>query len=666
MPRGKTLEENMKQIQEKLDQLATAQDTQQRGAISRTFANIKNRFRRYKDAKEKKELDKRLTEMLKKNQSPKAKKKILDLISILRKTPTPTPPPGTPPGTPTPESSSASSSASSSGSITPTPESSSASSSGSATPQEDQPLLQKEEKKEKRGPGRPRKSRNPVGRPSNVQLMTKAEQQDKNIKSVIDKVTEGKLPEELIEKIQEIYSFNPNPVERAQQDIEKRRERMAETKRKNKEEIERKQQEEKEKRQQQEKEQKELQKQQEEAQLIETVRASTQLTDNVNKAEEQGSNTEIITPDYLSAGQQRPILIESKYDVPPPNLRPQVNELMNDKVETVPDAININPNQPGRIEAEARDYLFRPNFILNESSYFDKKKQREELEKAFRESDEREAIAFEELNHARATNALHNPLSSSSNPDNSNYENTTEDKRNQLLEEAQGLEFSDDAINNITNLTPEGVENTYNEFLGRQPSGRQPTGRQPTLEQQLRERAGNIARSRRGSEESQLGQRLGQIGAGAQAGAIAGARQGMQRGGLRGALEGGAEGGLRGGVAAGIAGQLGGGLVGQVAQMGAQAGISDILGRIRRLGAGDDQPDGGVDIKTQIDNINQELSAIKDPLKYPEFKEKEIYRFPGPDEQKKGVQLVQNGITEYLNDVNLYGGGYEYQEILDL
>jgi hypothetical protein len=177
-----------------------------------------------------------------------------------------------------------------------------------------------------------------------------------------------------------------------------------------------------------------------------------------------------------------------------------------------------------------------------------------------------------------------------------------------------------------------------------------------------------------GLEESQLGQRLGQIGAGAQAGAIAGARQGMQ-GGLRGAMEGGLEGGVRGGVAAGIAGQLGGGFLGQLAQMGAQEGISDILGRIRRMGG--DGPDGkvdddgddrgeGDDIKRQIDNINQELGQITDPLKYPEFKEKEIYRFPGPGEQKKGVQLVQNSITEYLNDVNLYGGGYDYEPVMDL
>jgi hypothetical protein len=80
---------------------------------------------------------------------------------------------------------------------------------------------------------------------------------------------------------------------------------------------------------------------------------------------------------------------------------------------------------------------------------------------------------------------------------------------------------------------------------------------------------------------------------------------------------------------------------------------------------GDDRGEGD-DIKRQIDNINQELGAIKDPLKYPEFKEKEIYRFPGPGEQKKGVQLVQNSITEYLNDVNLYGGGYDYEPVMDL
>ena len=140
-------------------------------------------------------------------------------------------------------------------------------------------------------------------------------------------------------------------------------------------------------------------------------------------------------------------------------------------------------------------------------------------------------------------------------------------------------------------------------------------------------------------------------------------------GGLRQAVAGGLEGGVRGGVAAGIAGQLGGGLVGQMTQLGAQEAITDILGRLRGLVSGEDgDGDNGDEIKRQIDNINQELGQIiKDPLKYPEMKETEgYYRFPGPGEQKKGIQLVQNSVTEYLNDVNLFGNGYEYEPIMDL
>ncbi len=438
-----------------------------------------------------------------------------------------------------------------------------------------------------------------------------------------------------------------------------------------------------------EKKQQEQLKQQEQEQLIQTVRESTQLTDNVNKAEEQGSNTQIITPDYLLTGQQQPNLGEMKNNIPPPNMRNpailtpeqqeqwekqlqttreglnQINELLNDQVETVPDVINVNQNQIGINESTTRQQEQDKTFQEGELGYTYQKTRQEFYERFQKFKEE-----FNEP-YATWTNEkikLNNPSSSSSNPDNTNYENNREDKTNQILEVAESVGEPQQTIyDDIETLDDDEFENLYTGLFG------QPTQEQPTQEQQLRSRAdilsGRVSSGRgllSGLEESNLGQRLGQIGAGAQAGAIAGARQGMQRGGIRGALEGGAEGGLRGGVAAGIAGQLGSGVVGELAQMGAQAGISDILGRIRRLGAGDDQPDGGVDIKTQIDNINQELSAIKDPLKYPEFKEKEAYRFPGPDEQKKGVQLVQNSVTEYLNDVNLYGGGYDYSPVLDL
>ena len=679
MPPKKSLEENMGQIQAKLNELAESQDAGQKGKIRTAINNIKNRFKKYTDAKQKKELDKRLTEMLKKNQSPEAKKNILDLISILRKTPTPTPPPGTPPGTPTPEPSSASSS-------------------GSATPQEDQPLLQKEEKEEKpkRGRGRPRKPRNPVGRPSNVQQLAEAEkkeaEQKENLELLMDAGVGGP------DLAGEIGKMLGQPTERVKKEIEERKQQQQQ---KTKETKERKQQE----RKQQEKEQQQQQKQQEEAQLIQTVRESAQLTDNVNKAEEQGSNTQIITPEYLLRERPRVEIVESKYGVPPPNQRPLVNELMNDEVETVPDLINVNQNQTGINESTTRQ---REQDITSQESQlgFAHEQDKKRWEEQKRSMDERieqmtrdiDGPLQADLSRIRNRN---NPITSSSMPDNSNYRNRTEDKRSVLLDYAQELQFSDDKLKELSEMNEQRIDEVYNDYLNTiqdqsddgdtgyytdvdedqmnreylETFALETPGLIPSHEEQLGQRIRTLKGRSSGRgllaplHESQLGQRFGQIGTGAQAGAIAGARQGM-RGGLRRAIEGGLEGGLRGGVAAGIAGQLGGGLAGQLAQMGAQEGISDILGRLRGLvsggGDGDDGGDGADEIKRQIDNINQELGAIKDPLKYPEFKEKEMYRFPGPGEQKKSVQLVQNSVTEYLNDVNLYGAGYEYEPIMDL
>ena len=76
MPKRFTLEENMKQIQVQLQALADEQDAKKKGAIRTTINNIKNRFRKYKDAKEKKELENRLLKLKEKpDQSQETKKK---------------------------------------------------------------------------------------------------------------------------------------------------------------------------------------------------------------------------------------------------------------------------------------------------------------------------------------------------------------------------------------------------------------------------------------------------------------------------------------------------------------------------------------------------------------------------------------------------------------
>ncbi len=700
MPPKKTLEENMDQIQAKLNELAAEQDAGQKGKIRSAINNIKMRFRRYTDAKQKKELDKRLSKLLedeknKNDKSPPAKekrKKIKELINILRKGQSESmdAPPQSEAGTP--EDIEQKVPLKGFESKTPTPDPSSASSSGSATPQEDQPLLQKEEKEEKRRPGRPRKQRNPVGRPSNVQQMEEAVKKEKEQKENLELLMDAGVVPDLAGEINKILG---QPTEQLKKQIDQRKDQQVQ---KTKETKERKQQE----RQQQEKQQQQQQKQQEEAQLIQTVRESTQLTDNVNKAEEQGSNTQIITPDYLLRDRPRVEIVESKYGVPAPNQRPQINELLNSEVETVPDVININQNQIGINERTTRQIQQDKRFEEDELGYSYQRTRRNFEKKRAKFRKEFDEPYNEYIDEQKK---LNNPSSSSSNPDNSNYENNTDDKRNIMIEYARELELNDNQIQEITNMKPSRIDEIYDEYLDDKEIGytgdddfteddahREYVDRfatitedpqRPSHEQQLSNRVSAYKRGRSGrgllsgladSELRELGhsvgQRLGQIGAGAQSGAIAGARQRMQ-GGLREGFEGGLEGAVRGGVAAGIAGQFGGGLAGQLAQMGGQQAITDILGRIRGLVSGDGEDDdeggdGGDEIKRQIDNMNQELGAIRDPLKYPEFKEKEVYRFPGPAEEKKGVQLVQNSITEYLNDVNLYGGGYEYEPILDL
>jgi hypothetical protein len=342
------------------------------------------------------------------------------------------------------------------------------------------------------------------------------------------------------------------------------------------------------------------------------------VVDNVNKAEEQGSNTEPIPPDYLLREISRVEIVESKYNIPPPNQRREVNELLNSEVETVPDVININQNQTGINESTSRQREQDTISEQNRGIYEQRRRDLDErIEQMKDEFDRPLLIDLEPYRQVKSN--LSNPSYSSSSPDNIYYKDNKDDKINKIMDVAESVQMDTDSLfSDIESLSNDELDNVYNDLF---------PGETPSQEEQLGQRIRTLkGRSSgrgmmSGSEESQLGQRLAQIAGGAQAGAIAGARQGIGRG-VGQAIRSGAEGGLRGGIASGIAGQLGGGLIGQLGNEAIQRGITDILGRLTG-GNGPygpdepDEPDDEDNIKRQIDNINQELGQIKDPLSHP-------------------------------------------------
>jgi hypothetical protein len=109
------------------------------------------------------------------------------------------------------------------------------------------------------------------------------------------------------------------------------------------------------------------------------------------------------------------------------------------------------------------------------------------------------------------------------------------------------------------------------------------------------------------------------------------------------------------------------------------SGVSDIFGRVKDEpddgGPPDDRgpPDGGIQkdqrslLVDEINNINLKLEDLArgKSLKYPEMRDvKQPYRFPGPSENYNAVPLVQNAVTNYMNDLNLYGSSdVNYNEI---
>jgi hypothetical protein len=94
----------------------------------------------------------------------------------------------------------------------------------------------------------------------------------------------------------------------------------------------------------------------------------------------------------------------------------------------------------------------------------------------------------------------------------------------------------------------------------------------------------------------------------------------------------------------------------------------DILGNVQGENENVDQP-ASVSIADQVNNINKRLEELStgsldrsSSMKYPESRKIRKYRFPKANENYSAVPLVQNAVSSYLNDVNLYGdvdGGYE-------
>ena len=102
--------------------------------------------------------------------------------------------------------------------------------------------------------------------------------------------------------------------------------------------------------------------------------------------------------------------------------------------------------------------------------------------------------------------------------------------------------------------------------------------------------------------------------------------------------------------------------------------VSDIFGRVQpddsKNPSSSTQPekDQRSLLIDEINNINLRLEDIargkRTANTYPQRQETTDYRFPKPDENFNAVPLVQNAMTNYLNDLNLYGSSdINYNEI---
>ena len=86
-----------------------------------------------------------------------------------------------------------------------------------------------------------------------------------------------------------------------------------------------------------------------------------------------------------------------------------------------------------------------------------------------------------------------------------------------------------------------------------------------------------------------------------------------------------------------------------------------------RLIGSDIPQDESEQLVQQINKINEHLERLDEPTKYPEMRK--IQRVSFPDEKindnRNNVKLVQNAITQFINDKNLYGES-TYEESNDI
>ena len=271
------------------------------------------------------------------------------------------------------------------------------------------------------------------------------------------------------------------------------------------------------------------------------------------------------------------------------------------------------------------------------------------------------------------TDDRRNPIYNSSMPDNSNYEISRENAFNNIVDLMEDNGFVDRSyLEDIHRLPLESLNNIYISMLGREREHKSNFGGEVKINNPnpIAQNISSIVSHNipEGSAIDRL-RNLGEssIGrAGIQAGLQAGER-GYKRDGVRGAIRGGAEGFARGGIAQAIGDNLGGGVIGQIAQRAGQEGISQISDIMSRLIGSDIPQDESEQLVQQINKINEHLERLDEPTKYPEMRK--IQRVSFPDEKindnRNNVKLVQNAITQFINDKNLYGES-TYEESNDI
>lgn len=79
------------------------------------------------------------------------------------------------------------------------------------------------------------------------------------------------------------------------------------------------------------------------------------------------------------------------------------------------------------------------------------------------------------------------------------------------------------------------------------------------------------------------------------------------------------------------------------------------------------EPYDDSEILKQLANIREEIGGVKPKgLSYPEEKEITPYYFPRPDQYYDATQLIKNSVTNYLNDINMFGGSYTSENLNDI